>query len=59
MRSALFPFRQPMKPGKPILGGMPAVMCTWSGIRCPSIISTPFHWQRFLRISPRSFRYWL
>ena len=59
MRSALFPFRQPMKPGTPILGGMPASMCTWSGARCPSIVSTCFLWQRFLRISPRSSRYWL
>ncbi|MFU0811154.1 MAG: hypothetical protein ACFWTL_05800 [Atopobium sp.] len=59
MRSALFPFRYPMKLDTLILGGMLTSMCTWSGIRCPSIISTPFHWQRFLRISPRSFRYWL
>ena len=42
-----------MKPGTLILGGMLTSMCTWSGIRCPSIVSTPFHWQRFLRISPQ------
>ena len=59
MRSALFPFRQPMKPGKPILGGMPAVMCTWSGIRCPSIVSTPFHWLGCPMIVQRSSRHWL
>ena len=28
-------------------------MCTWSGIRCPSIISTPFHWQSCLDDLPQ------
>jgi hypothetical protein len=41
------------------LGRMTAGMCTWSGIRCPSIISTTFHWLGCLRIVPRSSRYWL
>jgi len=48
-----------MKLDTEILGGMLTSMCTWSGIRCPSMISTPFHWQSCLRISPRSLRYWL
>ena len=42
-----------------VLGRMPAGMCTWSGARCPSIVSTPFHWHGCLRISPRSSRHWL
>lgn len=41
MSSALFPFRYPMKLDTLILGGMLTSMCTWSGIRCPSIVSTP------------------
>ena len=42
-----------------ILGGMATSMCTWSGIRCPSIISTPLYSQSFLSISPMSFLTWL
>ena len=41
------------------LGRVTASMCTWSGARCPSIISTPFHWHGCLRIVPRSSRHWL
>ena len=42
MRRALFPFRYPMKLDTPILGGMLTGMCTWSSIRCPSIVFTCF-----------------
>ena len=42
-----------------ILGGMLTSVCAWSGIRCPSMISTPLRWQSCLRISPRSLRHWL
>lgn len=59
MKRALLPLEYSMKLDTPVLGGMPAGMRAWSGIRCPSLISTPFHWQSCLRISPRSLRYWL
>ncbi len=32
-------------------GGMLTSMWTWSGMRCPSMISTPFHMHSRLRIS--------
>lgn len=57
MSSALLPFRYPMRLGTLILGGMLTSMCTWSGIRCPSIVSAPFLWQRLLRVSPRPLRH--
>lgn len=41
MSSELLPFRYPMKLDTAILGGMLTNMWTWSGMRCPSIISTP------------------
>lgn len=34
-------------------------MCTWSLIKCPSIISTCLYLHNSLNISPKSFRYWL
>ena len=34
-------------------------ICTWSGIICPSIISTPLYLHSVLIISCKSFRYWL
>src|SRR5579859_6060069 len=40
---ALFPFRNPITEATGCLGGIAMHICTWSGIRCPSIISgTPF-----------------
>ncbi len=40
-------------------GGIASSMWTWSGIRCPSMISIPLYWQSFLKISPRSDLIWL
>ncbi len=42
-----------------ILGGMLTSMWTWSGIRCPSIISTPLYLHRLRNISPSESLYWL
>ena len=39
-------------------GGIASSMWTWSGIRCPSLISIPLYWQSFLKISPRSDLIW-
>ena len=39
-------------------GGIANSMCTWSGMRCPSIISTPLCSQSLLRISPMSDLIW-
>ena len=39
-------------------GGISRRRCTWSGIRCPSTISTPLYLQSSFMISFRSFRYW-
>ena len=36
-----FPFRYPIKLDIAIFGGMLTKICTWSGIKCPSSISTP------------------
>ena len=41
------------------LGGIASSTCTWSGIRCPSIISIPLYPHGFLRISPMSLLIWL
>ena len=40
-------------------GGIASSTCTWSGIRCPSIISIPLYSHSFLRISPVSLLIWL
>lgn len=40
-------------------GGIASSTCTWSGIRCPSIISIPLYSHSFLRISPMSLLIWL
>ena len=42
-----------------ILGGMLTSMWTWSGIRCPSIISTPLYLHRLRNISPSESLSWL
>ena len=34
-------------------------MCTWSDIKCPSIISTPLYWHNLIIISLISFLSWL
>ena len=57
--SALFPFRYPMKLDTLIFGGILTSIWTWSGIRCPSITSTPLYPHSSLRISPIDLRYWL
>src|SRR6476620_10360922 len=41
---ALFPFRNPMTEATGYFGGIAMHICTWSGIRCPSII-----WHSFCR----------
>ncbi len=57
--SELFPFRCPITLATLHFGGIASSMWTWSGMRCPSIISIPLYWQSFLKISPRSDLIWL
>ena len=40
-------------------GGMLTSMCTWSGIRCPSIISTPLYSHNCRNIFATLSLYWL
>src|SRR6516162_9216196 len=41
---ALFPFKNPITEATGYFGGIAIHMCTWSGIRCPSMI-----WHSFCR----------
>ena len=56
--NALLPFKYPIKLDTLVLGGMLNKRCTWSGIICPSIISTPLYFHNVLIISCKSFLYW-
>ena len=56
---ALFPFRYPINCDTLYLGGMLTSRCTWSGIICPSIISTPFHRHKSFMIFCISSLNWL
>lgn len=47
----LLPFRYPIKLDTLILGGILTSICTWSGIRWPSIISTPLYLHKSRKIS--------
>ena len=51
-------FRYPMNELTLSFKGISRRRCTWSGIRCPSTISTPLYLQSSFMISFRSFRYW-
>ena len=57
--NADFPFRYPINADTDNDGGIITSMCTWSLIKCPSIISTCLYLHNSLNISPKSFRYWL
>ena len=54
-----FPFRYPINADTDNDGDIITSMCTWSLIKCPSIISTCLYLHNSLNISPKSFRYWL
>ena len=56
--SELLPFRQPITLDTLYFGGIAGSMRTWSGMRCPSIISTPLYSQSLLGISPMSDLIW-
>ena len=51
-------FRYPINELTLSFKGISRRRCTWSGMRCPSTISTPFYLQSSFMISFRSFRYW-
>ena len=53
--NANFPFKYPMNDDTLNFGGIITNICTWSLIKCPSIISTPLYRQSVLNISPISF----
>ena len=55
---ALFPFRNPITNATGCLGGIAMHMCTWSGIRCPSIIWHSFCRASAWKIAPSSRRVW-
>ena len=48
---ALFPFKYPINCEILYLGGTLTSRCTWSGIICSSMISTPFHLHKSFMIS--------
>ena len=48
---ALLPFKYPINCDTLYFGGIATNMWIWSGIKCPSSISTPFHSHRFRIIS--------
>ena len=57
--NADFPLRYPTKSDTAYFGGIITNICTWSFIKCPSMISTPLYLHNVLNISPKSFLYWL
>ena len=57
--SKLFPFKYPMKYDTLYFGGVDTKICTWSTIKCPSIISTPLYLHNFVSIFPILLLYWL
>ena len=57
--NALLPFRYPIKLAMLVFGGMLSKRCIWSGIICPSIISTLLYLHKVFIISCKSFRVWL
>ena len=56
IRTALFPFRKPITKAMLNFGGTLKHMCTWSGIKCPSMSSTPRCLHKSFMISP-TFRF--
>ena len=54
-----FPFKYPIKLETQYFGGILNSWCTWSGIICPSKISTPFHFHKSRMYGCISARSWL
>ena len=54
-----FPFKYPIKLETQYFGGILSSRCTWSGIICPSKISTPFHLHKSRMYCCISARSWL